>query len=134
MHARVRRDAGLLAQPDKTAEAVDAARWMHTGDLATMDVDGYVHITGRLKDMVIRGGENISPREIEEFLHTHPAVEDVQVMGVPDERVGEEVMAWVRASSEGAGAVRTADLRSSRVGKLAAFKIPRYVTSSTNSR
>ena len=90
-------------------------------------MDGYVNITGRLKDMVIRGGENISPREIEEFLHTHPDIEDVQVVGVPDTRVGEELMAWVRAPSGSPGAVRAAARRFAS-GKLAAFKIPRYVT------
>ena len=119
---------GYWREPDKTAEAVDDARWMHTGDLATMDVDGYVHITGRLKDMVIRGGENISPREIEEFLHTHPDIEDVQVVGVPDTRVGEELMAWVRLrpGAPVLSAPAAPQVRDS--GKLAAFKIPRYVT------
>ena len=86
---------GYWEQPDKTAEAIDPARWMHTGDLATMDADGYVNIVGRIKDMVIRGGENIYPREIEEFLYAHPDIADVQVVGVPDERYGEELMAWV---------------------------------------
>ena len=80
---------GYWQEPGKTAEAIDAARWMHTGDLATMDADGYINITGRLKDMVIRGGENVSPREIEEYLHTHPDVRDVHVIGVPDARLGE---------------------------------------------
>ena len=118
---------GYWREPDKTAEAVDDERWMHTGDLATMDVDGYVNITGRLKDMVIRGGENISPREIEEFLHTHPDIEDVQVVGVPDTRVGEELMAWVRLRP-GAPVLSRPRLRRFASGKLAAFKIPRYVT------
>ena len=81
---------------EKTAEAIDADGWMHTGDLAVMREDGYCNIVGRIKDMVIRGGENIYPREIEEFLYTHPDVEDVQVVGVPDERYGEELCAWVR--------------------------------------
>ena len=87
---------GYWDQPDKTAEAIDADGWMHTGDLAVMDADGYVNITGRIKDMLIRGGENIYPREIEEFLHTHPDVLDVQVIGVPDARYGEEIMAWIK--------------------------------------
>ena len=80
----------------KTAEAIDADGWMHSGDLATMDEDGYVNIVGRIKDTIIRGGENISPREIEEFLYTHPAIADAQVIGVPDLKYGEEIMAWVQ--------------------------------------
>ena len=84
---------------ERTAEAIDADGWMHTGDLATMDDEGYVNIVGRIKDMIIRGGENIYPREIEEFLYQHPDVEDVQVIGVPDERYGEELCAWVRMKS-----------------------------------
>ena len=87
---------GYWKEPGKTAEAIDAARWMHTGDLAVMDDDGYVNITGRIKDMVIRGGENIYPREIEEFLYTHPDILDAQVVGVPDVKYGEELMAWIR--------------------------------------
>ena len=87
---------GYWNEPEKTAEAIDAARWMHTGDLAVMDDDGYLNIVGRIKDMVIRGGENVYPREIEEFLYTHPDIVDAQVIGVPDERYGEELMAWVR--------------------------------------
>ena len=87
---------GYWRQPDKTAEVIDAARWMHTGDLAVMDDDGYLSITGRIKDMVIRGGENIYPREVEEFLYTHPDILDAQVIGVPDAKYGEELMAWVR--------------------------------------
>ena len=87
---------GYWDDPEKTAEAIDADGWMHTGDLATMDDDGYVNIVGRIKDMVIRGGENVYPREIEEFLYTHPAIADVQVVGVPDPRYGEELCAWVR--------------------------------------
>ena len=117
---------GYWQQPDKTAEAIDPARWMHTGDLATMDADGYINITGRLKDMVIRGGENIAPREIEEFLHTHPDVQDVQVIGVPDARLGEEVMAWIRLRP-GARPMTAADVRAYADGKLARYKIPRYV-------
>ncbi|MBR7539253.1 AMP-binding protein, partial [Mycobacterium tuberculosis] len=87
---------GYWEEPEKTAEAIDSARWMHTGDLAIMDDDGYVDISGRIKDMVIRGGENIYPREPEEFLYTHPDIPDAQVIGVPDERYGEELMAWVQ--------------------------------------
>ena len=98
---------GYWLQPDKTAEAIDAGRWMHTGDLATMDAHGYVNITGRLKDMVIRGGENVSPREIEEFLHTHDDIRDVQVIGVPDPRVGEEIMAWIQLRPGAAGSAPT---------------------------
>ena len=86
---------GYWNDPERTAEVIDAGRWMHTGDLATMDEHGYVRIVGRIKDMIIRGGENVYPREIEEFLHTHPNVADVQVIGVPDERYGEELMAWI---------------------------------------
>ena len=119
---------GDWREPDKTAEAVDDARWMHTGDLATMDMDGYVNITGRLKDMVIRGGENISPREIEEFLHTHPDIEDVQVVGVPDARVGEAAHGVGATSFGSAGAVTSGAPHVRPTGRLAAFKIPRYVT------
>src|SRR5437763_13495109 len=86
---------GYWNDPERTAQAVDAQRWMHTGDLATMDEKGYVRVVGRIKDMVIRGGENVYPREIEEFLYTHPQVADVQVIGVPDDRYGEELMAWI---------------------------------------
>ena len=108
-----------------TRDAIDAARWMHTGDLAVMDDDGYVNIVGRIKDMVIRGGENIYPREIEEFLYTHPAIADVQVIGVPDERYGEEVCAWVvlRAGEE----LDENGLREFCSGMIARHKIPRYV-------
>jgi fatty-acyl-CoA synthase len=117
---------GYWEEPGKTAEAIDAGRWMHTGDLATMDSGGYVNITGRLKDMVIRGGENISPREIEEYLHTHPDIQDVQVIGVPDARLGEEIMAWIRLRP-GARPVTAADVEAYASGKLARYKIPRYV-------
>ncbi|MGW1677652.1 AMP-binding protein [Saccharopolyspora sp. NPDC002376] len=117
---------GYWEQPDRTAEVIDAARWMHTGDLAVMDADGYVSITGRIKDMVIRGGENIYPREIEEFLYTHPDVVDAQVIGVPDTRYGEELMAWVRLR-EGADQLTAETLREFCTGKLAHYKIPRYV-------
>ncbi|OXM47334.1 AMP-binding protein [Amycolatopsis thailandensis] len=117
---------GYWEQADKTAEAIDAARWMHTGDLAIMDADGYVNITGRIKDMVIRGGENLYPREIEEFLYTHPDILDAQVIGVPDDKYGEELMAWVRMR-EGAAPLTTEAVREFCEGKLARYKIPRYV-------
>lgn len=111
---------------EKTKEAVDADGWMHTGDLGVMDDDGYVRITGRIKDMVIRGGENIYPREIEEFLYTHPEIEDVQVIGVPDEKYGEELCAWVRMRP-GAEPLDADAVRAFATGKLAHYKIPRYV-------
>ncbi|MFF1614561.1 AMP-binding protein [Amycolatopsis sp. NPDC058278] len=117
---------GYWNDPEKTAEVIDAARWMHTGDLAVMDADGYVNITGRIKDMVIRGGENIYPREIEEFLYTHPDVVDAQVIGVPDVKYGEELCAWVKLR-DGAGEVTAESLRAFATGKLAHYKIPRYV-------
>ncbi|WP_405754621.1 AMP-binding protein [Streptomyces sp. NBC_00073] len=117
---------GYWGEPERTAESVDAARWMHTGDLAVMDEDGYLSITGRIKDMVIRGGENVYPREVEEFLHTHPDVLDVQVIGVPDARYGEELMAWVRMR-EGAPPLTADAVRAYCDGRLAHFKIPRYV-------
>lgn len=117
---------GYWGEREKTAEAIDAARWMHTGDLAVMDDDGYLNITGRIKDMVIRGGENVYPREIEEFLYTHPDVLDAQVIGVPDERYGEELCAWVRMR-EGCEPLSAAALREWSTGKLAHYKIPRYV-------
>jgi fatty-acyl-CoA synthase len=121
--------SGYWDEPERTAEAVDAGGWMHTGDLATMDDDGYIRIVGRIKDMIIRGGENVYPREIEEFLYGHPAVADVQVVGVPDERYGEEIMAWVIAH-EGA-TVDEDELREYCRGKIARYKIPRYVASCT---
>jgi fatty-acyl-CoA synthase len=99
---------------------------MHTGDLGTMDDEGYVAIVGRIKDMVIRGGENVYPREIEEFLYTHPDIDDVQVIGVPDERYGEELMAWVRMRP-GAEPLTIEALREYCEGQLAHFKIPRYL-------
>jgi fatty-acyl-CoA synthase len=117
---------GYWSEPDKTAEAIDAARWMHTGDLGVMDADGYVNITGRIKDMVIRGGENVYPREIEEFLYTHPDILDAQVIGVPDERYGEELCVWVTLR-DGAPELTAERLREFAAGKLAHFKIPRYV-------
>ncbi|WP_258345468.1 AMP-binding protein [Saccharopolyspora gregorii] len=117
---------GYWDQPEKTAEVIDAARWMHTGDLAVMDESGYVSITGRIKDMVIRGGENVYPREIEEFLYTHPDIVDAQVIGVPDARYGEELMVWVRLRT-GAAELSAEALREFCTGKLAHYKIPRYV-------
>ncbi|MEU5877149.1 AMP-binding protein [Spirillospora sp. NPDC047279] len=117
---------GYWREPDKTAEAIDHARWMHTGDLAVMDEHGYVNITGRIKDMVIRGGENVYPREIEEFLYTHPDIVDAQVVGVPDLKYGEELMAWVRLRP-GAEPLTTETLRTFCSGRLAHYKIPRYV-------
>jgi len=117
---------GYWDQPDKTAEAVDVAHWMHTGDLAVMDEEGYLAITGRIKDMVIRGGENIYPREIEEFLYTHPDILDAQVIGVPDVKYGEELMVWVRLRP-GAAELTAESLRTFCTGQLAHYKIPRYV-------
>jgi fatty-acyl-CoA synthase len=117
---------GYWRQPDKTGEAIDAARWMHTGDLAVMDDEGYLSITGRIKDMVIRGGENIYPREVEEFLYTHPDILDAQVIGVPDAKYGEELMAWIRLRP-GATPITPESLREFCTGKLAHYKIPRYV-------
>jgi fatty-acyl-CoA synthase len=127
---------GYWDEPDKTAEAgehrprptapVDQARWMHSGDLATMREDGYVNIVGRIKDMVIRGGENVYPREIEEFLYTHPSIADVQVVGVPDEKYGEELCAWIKLRP-GAEPLDAEAVKTFATGKLAHFKIPRYV-------
>src|SRR5438067_328009 len=115
---------GYWNNAEATRESIDAGRWMHTGDLATMDDDGYLNIVGRIKDMIIRGGENIYPREIEEFLHTHPAISDVQVIGVPSEKYGEEVMAWVklRAGAE----VTSEQLSEFCEGKISRFKVPRF--------
>ncbi|MEY9894047.1 fatty-acyl-CoA synthase [Catenulispora sp. MAP12-49] len=117
---------GYWDEPQRTAEAVDADGWMHTGDLAQMDPDGYVAIVGRIKDMVIRGGENVYPREVEEFLYAHPDVEDVQVIGVPDKKYGEELMAWVRLRP-GAQPLTAEDVHAFCEGHLAHYKIPRYV-------
>ena len=116
---------GYWNDEEATREAVDAARWMHTGDLAVMRDDGYVNIVGRIKDMIIRGGENVYPREIEEFLYTHPDIADVQVIGVPDVKYGEAVCAWVQLKD---GSRSTEDeIREYCRGKIATFKIPRYV-------
>jgi fatty-acyl-CoA synthase len=117
---------GYWEEPDKTAEAIDAARWMHTGDLGVMDDEGYVNITGRIKDMVIRGGENIYPREVEELLYTHPDVLDAQVIGVPDEKYGEELMVWVRMR-DGADPLTIDAVREFCTGQIARYKIPRYL-------
>jgi fatty-acyl-CoA synthase len=112
-----------------TTAAIDGARWMHTGDLAIMREDGYVNIVGRLKDMIIRGGENIYPREIEEFLYTHPKISDIQVIGVPDKKYGEEVCAWIRLR-EGQHATED-EIRDYCRGKIATFKIPRFIRFTT---
>ncbi|WP_433732969.1 AMP-binding protein [Nocardia sp. CA-129566] len=117
---------GYWSEPEKTAEAIDAARWMHTGDIGVMDDDGYLAITGRIKDMVIRGGENIYPREIEEFLYTHPDILDAQVIGVPDPKYGEELMVWIRMK-DGTTPLDADAVRAFCTGRLAHFKIPRYV-------
>ncbi len=116
---------GYWGDEAKTREAIDAEQWMHTGDLATMDAEGYVNIVGRIKDMVIRGGENIYPREIEEFLYLHPKVQDVQVVGVPDIKYGEELCAWVIVKP---GMVLSEDeVREFCKGKIAHYKVPRYI-------
>ncbi len=116
---------GYWEEPQKTAEAVDDEGWMHTGDLTVMDAEGYLNIVGRSKDMVIRGGENVYPREVEEFLFGHPAVEDVQVVGVPDPKYGEQLCAWVKLKP-GAQATED-DVRDFCLGRLAHYKVPRYV-------
>lgn len=116
---------GYWGDPAKTREAIDEGGWMHTGDLATMDAEGYVNIVGRIKDMVIRGGENIYPREIEEFLYRHPQVQDVQVVGVPDQKYGEELCAWIIAKP---GTQPTEDdIRAFCKGQIAHYKVPRYI-------
>jgi fatty-acyl-CoA synthase len=116
---------GYWDDEEQTRAAIDAARWMHTGDLAVMDDAGYLNIAGRIKDMVIRGGENIYPREVEEFLYGHPAIEDVQVIGVPDARYGEELCAWVKLRP--GAELSLDDLRQFCTGKIAHYKIPRYL-------
>ena len=109
----------------RTAEAIDAEGWMHTGDLGTIDDDGYANIVGRIKDMVIRGGENVYPREIEEFLYRHPKIQDVQVVGVPDSRYGEELCAWVKLRD---GESMTEDeVRAFCRDQIAHFKVPRHI-------
>jgi fatty-acyl-CoA synthase len=116
---------GYWNEPEKTAEAIDPDGWMHTGDLATMREDGYCAIVGRSKDLVIRGGENIAPREVEEFLYTHPDIVDAQVVGVPDDRFGEELCAAVRLAP--GATVGVEEIREFCRGRIAHFKIPRYV-------
>lgn len=116
---------GYYNMPEATAEAIDEEGWLHTGDLAVMDENGYFRITGRLKDMIIRGGENIYPREIEELLYTHPKIQDVQITGVPDEKYGEQVAAFIRVQ-EGE-TLTPEEVRSFCEGKIARYKIPRYV-------
>ncbi|MFN8191939.1 MAG: AMP-binding protein [Nocardioidaceae bacterium] len=117
---------GYWDEPAKTAEAIDADGWMHTGDLAVMREDGYCNIVGRIKDMVIRGGENIYPKEIEEFLYQHPDIEDVQVIGVPDQKYGEELCAWIKMKAD-RDPLDAEAVRAFATGKLAHYKIPRYV-------
>jgi fatty-acyl-CoA synthase len=115
---------GYWNNPEQTRQAIDAARWMHTGDLAVMDAEGYVNIVGRIKDMILRGGENVYPREIEEFLYTHPKISDVQVIGVPDARYGEEIMAWVRLRDDQSATAE--ELRDFCRDRIARYKVPRY--------
>ena len=115
---------GYWNNPEATAGAIDEARWMHTGDLATMDVEGYINIVGRIKDMIIRGGENVYPREVEEFLYTHPKISDVQVIGLPDPKYGEEIMAWVRVKP--GEQVTAEELQAFCKGQIAHYKVPRY--------
>ncbi len=116
---------GYWDDPEHTQAAIDQARWMHTGDLAVLDEAGYLNIVGRIKDMIIRGGENVYPREIEEFLYSHPVIEDVQVIGVPDARYGEEICAWVKLRP--GQSLTEEELRAYCAGKIAHFKIPRYL-------
>ncbi len=120
--------SGYWEEPEKTALAIDANGWMHSGDLAVMDDEGYINIVGRIKDMIIRGGENVYPREIEEFLYTHPLIADVQVIGVPDIKFGEEIMAWVKLhETADRSAIAEDDIRDFCRGKIAHYKVPRYV-------
>jgi fatty-acyl-CoA synthase len=116
---------GYWNDPERTAESIDADGWLHSGDLAVMDESGYVKIVGRIKDMIIRGGENVYPREIEEYLFTHPDVVDAQVIGVPDERFGEQIMAWVQRRD--GSDLSEADLIDFCKGTIAHFKVPKYV-------
>ena len=118
--------AGYYQRPVETASAITPDGWLRTGDLGTRTPEGRFKITGRLKDMIIRGGENVYPREIEEFLYTHPDIVDVQVIGVPDPKYGEEIMAWVKVR-EGAPAIDATALRAFCDGKIAHYKVPRYV-------
>ena len=116
---------GYWGNEEATRKSIDAARWMHTGDLATMDDEGYVKIVGRIKDMIIRGGENIYPREIEEFLYTHPKISDVQVIGVPDLKYVEAVMAWVRLKD--GETLTIEEIKEYCTGQIAHFKTPQYI-------
>lgn len=116
---------GYWGEPELTAEVIDKARWMHTGDLAVMDEDGYCNIVGRIKDLVIRGGENLFPREIEEFLYTHPAIQDVQVVGVPDEVYGEELCAWIMLKEN--ASLTEEEVKEFCAGQISRQKIPRYI-------
>lgn len=116
---------GYWNDPERTAESIDSAGWMHTGDLATIDNEGYCNIVGRVKDMVIRGGENIYPREIEEYLYKHPKISDVQVFGVPDKRFGEELCAWIALNVNESADEN--EIREFCQGQIAHYKIPRYI-------
>ena len=120
---------GYWEDEDKTDEAIDREGWMHTGDLGTIDAEGYCNIVGRVKDMVIRGGENVYPREVEEFLYRHPKVKEVQVFGVPDEKYGEELCAWIVAHA--GETVTLEEVRAFCEGQIAHYKIPRYVSQRT---
>ena len=116
---------GYDDEPEATARTIDREGWLHTGDIGVMREDGYIHLTGRAKDMIIRGGENVYPREVEEFLYTHPKVSEVQVVGLPDERLGEVVLAWVRLKS---GETATEEeVRAFCQGQIAYFKIPQHI-------
>jgi fatty-acyl-CoA synthase len=116
---------GYWDDKEKTREAIDAAGWMHTGDLGVLDAEGYCNIVGRVKDMVIRGGENVYPREVEEYLYRHPKIQDVSVFGVPDAKYGEELCAWItlRAGER----LSEEEVRAFCQGQIAHYKIPRYV-------
>ncbi|HSU05859.1 MAG TPA: AMP-binding protein, partial [Acetobacteraceae bacterium] len=116
---------GYWGDVERTREAIDPARWMHTGDLATIDAEGYCNIVGRIKDMIIRAGENVYPREVEEFLYRHPKIQDVQVFGIPDAKYGEEIAAWIKVR---AGDSLTADdVRAFCRGQIAHYKVPRHI-------
>lgn len=117
---------GYWGQEEKTRETIDSDGWLHTGDIAVMDQDGYAQITGRINEMVIRGGENIYPREVEEFLYTHPDIVDAQVIGVPSKKYGEELMVWIRAR-QGAAPITTESIAQFSRGKIPHHKIPHYV-------
>ena len=134
VHPRLLGDARLLGRAGEDRRGARRNGWMHTGDLATMDADGYVNIVGRIKDMVIRGGENVYPREIEEFLYTHPDIVDVQVIGVPDEKYGEELMAWVRLRDGRRAADRRGRCGRSAPASSRTTRSRATSTSSTSSR